>query len=173
MARRVFNYAGVGRRPYRPDRSWLKLMVVLGAGAAIYFAAWFIGMSLSPTIFRTAPTQIVAQFSACSGQVRTTCVVDGDTFWLMGAKYRIADIDTPEIFSPKCNAEAALGRRATVRMTELLNQGAFALGATDRDVDRYGRKLRVVQRDGRSLGEILVTEGLARRWDGARRSWCA
>jgi hypothetical protein len=30
----------------------------------------------------------------------------------------------------------------------------------------------LVRRDGRSLGERLVAEGLARRWDGARRSWC-
>jgi endonuclease YncB( thermonuclease family) len=42
----------------------------------------------------------------------------------------------------------------------------------ERDADRYGRKLRVVTRNGRSLGDILVAEGLARRWDGRRRSWC-
>jgi endonuclease YncB( thermonuclease family) len=41
-----------------------------------------------------------------------------------------------------------------------------------RDEDRYGRKLRVVQRDGRSIADTLIAEGLARRWDGARRSWC-
>lgn len=172
MARRVFNYAGVGRRAAGLDRSWLMLMVVLGAGAATYFAAWSMGTALSSASARVSPTQIVAQFSACVGQVRTTCVVDGDTFWLKGVKYRIADIDTPEVFSPKCSAEAALGRRATMRMTELLNQGAFGLAAIERDVDRYDRKLRIVQRDGQSLGDILVAEGLARRWDGARRSWC-
>lgn len=32
-------------------------------------------------------------------------MVDGDTIWLEGLKIRIADIDTPEITSPKCNAE--------------------------------------------------------------------
>jgi endonuclease YncB( thermonuclease family) len=36
----------------------------------------------------------------------------------------------------------------------------------------YGRKLRILVRNGRSLGDTLVAEGLARRWDGARRSWC-
>jgi micrococcal nuclease len=41
-----------------------------------------------------------------------------------------------------------------------------------RDEDRYGRKLRTIERDGRSLGDVLVAEGLARPWDGARRSWC-
>jgi hypothetical protein len=28
-------------------------------------------------------------------------------------------------------------------------------------------------RDGQSLGLTLVSEGLAREWDGARRPWCA
>ena len=28
---------------------------------------------------------------------RSTCIVVGDTFWLKGAKYRIANIDTPEL----------------------------------------------------------------------------
>jgi endonuclease YncB( thermonuclease family) len=36
----------------------------------------------------------------------------------------------------------------------------------------YGRKLRVISRNGRSVADALVAEGLARRWDGARRSWC-
>ena len=43
----------------------------------------------------------------------------------------------------------------------------------EQDEDRYGRKLRVVVRDGWSLGETLVSEGLARRWTGRRLPWCA
>lgn len=35
-----------------------------------------------------------------------------------------------------------------------------------RDEDRYGRKLRVLVRNGRSLGDILVSEGLAWRERG-------
>ena len=117
--------------------------------------------------------QATAKFVNCNGQAHAFCVVDGDTIRFEGEKIRISDIDTPEVFSPKCATEAALGRRATWRMQELLNQGEVTLVRSgSRDVDRYGRKLRVVQRNGQSLGEILVAEGLARRWDGARRSWC-
>ena len=65
-----------------------------------------------------------------------------------------------------------LGDRATVRLTSLLNAGPFTLEAGSRDTDRYGRKLRVVRRDGHSLGEVLVAEGLARLWDGSRHPWC-
>jgi endonuclease YncB( thermonuclease family) len=30
----------------------------------------------------------------------------------------------------------------------------------------------VLVRDGRSLGDILVSEGLARTWSGRRQPWC-
>jgi micrococcal nuclease len=112
-------------------------------------------------------------FSLCAGRRQSNCVVDGDTIWYGGVKIRLADIDTPEVFSPKCASEAALGRRATERLLALLNAGPFeVVPGGSRDVDRYGRKLRILERHGRSLGDILIAEGLARRWDGARRSWC-
>ena len=98
--------------------------------------------------------------------------MDGDTFWFKGAKYRIADIDTPETHGPRCAAEGALGAQATQRLQVLLNAGPFTLESVDRDVDRYGRSLRVVKRGGSSIGGMLVAEGLAREWDGARRPWC-
>ena len=111
-------------------------------------------------------------FELC-GAVRTTCVVDGDTFWLQGQKIRVADIDTPEVGEPRCDAEHALGMRATRRLRELLNAGPFDLVAfPGRDQDKYGRYLRVVVRGGRSLGDQLVAEGLARTWSGRREPWC-
>jgi endonuclease YncB( thermonuclease family) len=69
--------------------------------------------------------------------------------------------------------ELALGQRAMDRFLELINAGSFEVVATGRrDMDSYGRKLRLIERDGHSLGAILVSEGLARRWDGAQRSGC-
>ncbi|WP_425375882.1 thermonuclease family protein [Rhizobium jaguaris] len=88
-------------------------------------------------------------------------------------KVRVADIDTPEISQPHCAAEKALGEQATVRLMELVNAGPFQMRAwSGRDEDKYGRKLRVLVRDGRSLGDILVSEGLARIWTGRRQPWC-
>jgi len=114
-----------------------------------------------------------SSFPLCAGHRLQNCVIDGDTIRHGGVKIRLADIDTPEVFSPKCPYEANLGRQATERLQELLNAGPIALERSgSRDTDRYGRKLRVVTRNGRSLGDILVSEGLARRWDGRRRSWC-
>lgn len=121
-------------------------------------------------------TQAVEQFdesfAECSGPVRYTCVVDGDTFWLKGEKIRIADINTPEVSEPQCEAEAVRGAAATRLLIGLLNAGGFSLESVDRDEDRFGRKLRVVTRGGDSLGEALVDEGLAERWTGSRSSWC-
>ncbi|MCW2351816.1 thermonuclease family protein [Sphingobium sp. B12D2B] len=111
-------------------------------------------------------------FALCHTGGGTNCVVDGDTVWLDGVKIRIADIDAPETHPPRCQREAALGNRATLRLQQLLNDGAFSVEAADRDEDRYGRKLRIITRRGQSLGAMLVSEGLARSWSGARRLWC-
>src|SRR3546814_19974769 len=59
-------------------------------------------------------------------------------------------------------------------MEALLGAGPFELrpGGDGRDEDRYGRKLRIVTRDGQSLGAMLVAAGLAREWTGWRRPRC-
>jgi len=113
------------------------------------------------------------QFTLCDRRNRVQCVVDGDTIYYDGLKIRLEDIDAPETYQHKCESELALGKRATYRLLELINAGPFELvNRGGRDEDRYGRKLRTIERNGRSLGETLVAEGLARRWDGARHSWC-
>jgi micrococcal nuclease len=122
-------------------------------------------------VTQAATPEIIARFAPC-GSSRITCVVDGDTFWLDGVKYRIADINTPEVSSPQCAHEADLGRKASDRLAQLLGAGPFTLTPADRDEDQYGRKLRVVERDGRSIGAQLVAEGLAHEWQGRREGWC-
>ena len=119
-----------------------------------------------------ATDTLSAAFSFCGGSRRMNCVVDGDTFWFKGEKIRIADIDTPELSPPRCEAERIKGEAAKARLLALLNAGKFSLSVGLRDEDKYGRKLRTVMRGGRSLGESLIDEGLARRWDGARHGWC-
>ncbi len=111
-------------------------------------------------------------FAVCRTGGGVDCVVDGDTAWIGGVKVRVADIDAPETHPPRCRAEAELGERATLRLAELMNAGPFDVARVDRDEDRYGRKLRVLLRRGRSLGARLVAEGLARTWDGRRHPWC-
>lgn len=118
-------------------------------------------------------SQASVRFGFCHTGGGRNCVVDGDTFWMGGVKIRVADIDAPETHPPRCAYEADLGDKATVRLHDLLNMGPFQLEALPgRDEDRYGRKLRIIVRDGRSLGDQLVGEGLARTWTGRRAPWC-
>jgi len=120
-----------------------------------------------------APTdRLTAHFDLCHSGGGTNCVVDGDTFWFGGEKYRIADIDTPETHPARCAEEARLGDAATARLRAWMNDGAFSLESAGRDTDRYGRKLRIVTRGGASVADTLIDAGLARPWEGKRRPWC-
>ncbi len=99
-------------------------------------------------------------------------VIDGDTFRIGDERIRIADIDTPEM-DGRCAYEQRLARRARARLTELLGESDFELHRIgERDRDRYGRSLRIVVRNGRSIGDQMVAEGLARTWTGRRLPWC-
>lgn len=149
----------------------IRLVVLLGILAGICLKEG-LGLDIVPILSRV-PTLGDGQFTLCSRGNQVQCVVDGDTIYYSGLKIRLEDIDAPETYQSKCESELALGKRATNRLLDLVNAGPFELiNRGGRDEDRYGRKLRTVERNGRSLGEILIAEGLARRWDGARHSWC-
>ena len=160
-------------RPRNPSGVTIYILALLGI-AAMWLAPDLASSSVKPRPLGVGlhpVDQFSAVFVPCAGG-RVNCVVDGDTFWLAGVKYRIADIDTPETHPPRCAVEAALGERATKRLISLLNAGPFALASGQRASDRYGRALRVVTRGGVSIGDRLVAEGLARRWSGHRDPWC-
>jgi len=141
---------------------------------------WASSPSLTADIEVIRPGQSVTEifanravpFPICGGSARD-CVIDGDTFQYRGDRIRIADIDAPETGGAKCASERALGDRARHRLAELLSAGDFRLTAFgSRDRDQYGRALRVVYQGGQSVGTVLVSEGLARPWEGRRRPWC-
>lgn len=174
---------GRGRRPaahvvgsgIAPVGGRLVIAGLVVAGVALW--AFYVGDggpsgASAPRPAGTSEQTVAVTFSICGAGHRADCVVDGDTFWFRREKIRIADIDAPELSPPRCQREAELGEAAQRRLQALLNAGPFTLVAGARDQDQYGRKLRTVSRDGRSIGEVLVTEGLARRWNGPRRSWC-
>ena len=120
-----------------------------------------------------ATERVSATFTPCGPGRGSACVIDGDTFKLGDRKIRIIGIDAPELASPRCPAEAALARRASDRLLQLLNQGPFDMVAhrLQRE-DRNGRDLMVIRRGGVSIGATLMEEGLAHRYIGSKRSWC-
>lgn len=113
-------------------------------------------------------TLTAAALAICASGPRDNCVHDGDTLWWRGEKIRIADIDTPELRG-KCPAERALAIKARNRLSVLLGD-TFKIHRTGKD--RYGRTLAIVSVNGRSVGDMLVSEGLARTWSGRRERWC-
>jgi micrococcal nuclease len=107
-------------------------------------------------------------------------IIDGDTVRLPGRNgaageiIRIWNIDAPETARARCEAEAALGRRATARLGQLLRAGPVAVVMDEpagRREDRYGRTLARLTIAGRDIGEIMIRDGLATRWP-QRRDWC-
>jgi micrococcal nuclease len=183
LRRQRRNQTRIRRHPWRssPDcpswhsntrAEWRRLAKATIAVAALFAAIIAVHVAVYPNRLVSESLAASGAFRLCADRRQASCVIDGDTIWHGGVKIRLADIDTPEVFNPKCASEAALGRRATERLLALLNAGPFEVVPIERDADRYGRKLRILERHGRSLGDILIAEGLARRWDGARRSWC-
>lgn len=125
-------------------------------------------LALALALTLSQPVERGAEFT-CS---RVERVIDGDTFQACGETIRLADIDTPELRG-RCEYERRQAIRARSRLIELLSE-PFGLVRSGRATDRYGRQLRVVVRlrDRRSVGDILVSEDLARTWSGRREPWC-
>lgn len=163
------------RRSWRDRLSWASLL------AAVFLATAGMGALLLEG--GTAPSGVAAlahpgvdveqaRFTRCVGGRGTNCIIDGDTFRYRGDIIRIADIDTPEARGYRCPSEKTRADAATARLLVLMNAGPFTLAPYHRDRDQYGRALRIITRDGQSLGMTLVAEGHARVWDGARHGWC-
>ena len=96
-------------------------------------------------------------------------VVDGDTIVLSnGVRVRLVQIDTPEVGTGECFSRAA-GRELRAMLPTGAAVTLVADGRLDQ-VDRYGRLLRYVFRDGRNLNLELVRRGAATVWfyDGDR-----
>ncbi|MCM2472241.1 nuclease [Rhizobium sp. CG5] len=110
-----------------------------------------------------------AKFYFCGTSGLDNCVVDGDTFWHQKTRIELADIVAPETERAKCQQERDLGFAAKVRLRDLLNAGAFELTVLKGQGDA---SQRVVTRGGRSLGAMLVSEGLAHPRLGKPRPWC-
>lgn len=156
-ARRMFRRWAAGLRAPGFFGGGLALVVALGAGA------------ISSTAGADSRTPI---FAMC-GAERWTCVVDGDTIWLDGKNLRLQSFDTPEPWTDICGgrAEVALARRASARLLELLNAGPITVETFG--LDRTGKRtLATIRVEGRDVGDILIAEGLARKWPDGDEFWC-
>jgi micrococcal nuclease len=82
--------------------------------------------------------------------------------------------DTPEIGSnAECDRENALAKRAKQRMAQLLKTPGLTIEDSGQ-IDRFDRPLVTVRLpDGRTIGSVLLAEGLAVEWrPGQSFDWC-
>ncbi len=152
-------------RPRR--RFWLALLIrrLLFAGLVLYL------------VFGTIGDAAMGLWKG-QGQCRVVAVIDGDTvsIWCGGTAFdraRLTGFDTPEVFSPQCAAERWLGLRAIVALKGAM-WSARRIHLDPGARDRYDRVLVRMTIDGRSVGNGLIAQGLARPYSGGRRQgWCA
>lgn len=113
------------------------------------------------------------RFYYCGTSGLDNCVVDGDTFWFAKTRITLADIAAPATDKAACQQERDRGFAAKVRLRDLLNAGRFDIEVLKGQPLQAGSAvMRVVTRDGRSLGSILVSEGLAKPRMARQQSWC-
>ena len=109
-------------------------------------------------------------------------VVDGDTFIvnnpsppldMLQKSHRLAGIDTPESFkqAAKCQKEIELGLKAKAFVSNFVKGGVEIVYL---ELDKYGRYLVNVDKNGLNLADELVRNGLAVYYDGGTKTkdWC-
>ena len=99
-------------------------------------------------------------------------VIDGDTIDIGGERYRQVGYDTPETYRAECDSEKQRGDQATARLRSLVDLASEITLDVQKRRDKYGRWLGALSTSGEDVGDILVREGLARRFSGGQRqSW--
>jgi endonuclease YncB( thermonuclease family) len=133
-------------------------------------------------------TQIDTRAPISKGGISIS-VVDGDTVRANGQTYRLVGFDTPESGSlARCEGERKLADAATARLRQLIANSQPALepvpcscrpGTEGTKQCNHGRLCGRLIADGRDVGGILISEGLARPYlcgqTGCprRQSWCS
>ncbi|MGJ8564018.1 MAG: thermonuclease family protein [Alphaproteobacteria bacterium] len=104
--------------------------------------------------------------------VKIDKVVDGDTVYIKKpihgvTKVRLDAIDTPEIFSSKCEREKTLGMVAKGVAEDFLDGGDVYL-ITNGKKGKYGRLIARLEVGGQDYGQNMLSQGMAVRYT---QSW--
>ncbi|MCY1362651.1 hypothetical protein D9M69_493790 [compost metagenome] len=148
----------------------------------------FAGLVAASINISAAPALPVIEIASAFATQSFT-VTDGDTIRLDdGTRVRLNGFNAPESRDPQCDREAILGNRAKERLEELVATGrtrvsqvpcACKPGTEGTDKCNYGRSCGMLQVNGRDVGQILISEGLAvpfvcgqTRCPKTPRPWC-
>lgn len=137
----------------------------------------FLFLCLAQPVAAKGPVAVKGFNGPATGRVER--VIDGDTvkmriaIWLdqeILVSVRVADVDAPELFRPKCDVERVLAQEAKAFVEDFLRGGEAAL--TDIEQGKYaGRVVARIEANGDDLGGALTAAGLAVR--GGKGAWCA
>jgi endonuclease YncB( thermonuclease family) len=165
-------------RRARRDRYW-RYRTVIGNGGSARQLAISISIAVLATVAAAAwhhYTRPVGEerhgpLALCGSIPRESCLIDGDTGRDNGKKWRLISVDAPELAEPECENERRLAIASRDRLQELLS-GGYRIRPNGRD-DPNGRALvDVFLDDGRDVGRLLMSEGLAQKWPNRGNVWC-
>lgn len=137
------------------------IVAVLVAGVGAY------------SLFQDNPASFTSgQSSAKTVAANQFTVTDGDTIRVIGERKgtRLVGFNAPETRNARCARELELGNRATNRLMELVATSNMELvkvpcackpGTEGTKACNYGRSCGILRADGRDVGQILISEGLA------------
>jgi len=97
---------------------------------------------------------------------RQIVIINGDTINVRGERIRILNIDAPESFRSRCEAELKLALRTKERLGELLHSGPVEIEREGQD--RYRRTLATLSVREGDVCLVLVQERLALPWQDGR-----
>ena len=149
---------------------WLLAFAVLSGGSAL----------LVPIMAERQGRQDDTRSAArtMTRDCRVSGVVDGDTVNLAcvgrgTVRARVVGYDTPELFSPQCDAEAAAAARAKQALALWVWHATSTEVAFLDERDDYGRELVDMRLSGQRVAAGMVEGGYGRRYHGGpREGWC-
>jgi micrococcal nuclease len=104
-------------------------------------------------------------------------VIDGDTVQYRKTVIRLVGFDTPEtrVTAPGycAGAPADLGKQASATLQEMVAPSHRVTIRWAKGKDKYGRGLAHLYSDGKDVGPVLISRGLAKPYDGrTKQPWC-
>ena len=122
-------------------------------------------------------------------EVDVEYVYDGDTFYVVLPKelqisgtrktkkgkdiIRVKGLDAPELKEAKCEEERTRAEEARDRLRDLVKKGEGRVELRMCEKDKYKRQACYVRVNGKDVAEILIDEGLGRKYGGEKRQgWC-
>ena len=152
-------------------RNFIAFLCATGA----FFIGLFVGLSVDTKIQIEEKPHIEENLHG-----ELVSVYDGDTVkvnipnWpseIMPISVRVRGIDTPEIRG-KCEKEKAQAKQARDFLQAMLeNAKTIHLKAVEKG--KYFRLIADVYADEKNVAELLILNGMARKYDGGKRlPWC-